>query len=195
MPRNDDEHDERPDSRAEAEPAQTPPASGCAPAESTPAELARRKFLGRVGISLGVVGGAALSIPGLAFVVVPLFRDSPQEWRKVGKVDAFELGTTTNVVFVDASPLPWAGVTAKSAAWLRRTSAESFVAFSVNCAHLGCPVRWLEQAKLFMCPCHGGVYYQDGSVAAGPPPRPLTQYPVRVRDGDVEIHTEPIPIG
>jgi menaquinol-cytochrome c reductase iron-sulfur subunit len=38
-----------------------------------------------------------------------------------------------------------------------------------------------------MCPCHGGVYYKDGSVAAGPPPRPLERYPVRVQDGQVEI--------
>jgi len=70
-----------------------------------------------------------------------------------------------------------------------------FEAFSVNCAHLGCPVRWLPDARLFMCPCHGGVYYEDGSVAAGPPPHGLTKYPVRVKDGRVEIRTDPIPIG
>ena len=48
------------------------------------------------------------------------------------------------------------------------SSDDEFVAFSVNCAHLGCPVRWLREAHLFMCPCHGGVYYEDGRVAAGP---------------------------
>jgi menaquinol-cytochrome c reductase iron-sulfur subunit len=69
------------------------------------------------------------------------------------------------------------------------------MAFTVNCAHLGCPVRWLPDARLFMCPCHGGVYYEDGRVAAGPPPHPLERYPVRVNDGQVEIQTEPIPIG
>ena len=45
-----------------------------------------------------------------------------------------------------------------------------------------------------MCPCHGGVYYKDGTVAAGPPPRPLTKYPVRVNGGRVEILTTPTPI-
>ena len=69
-----------------------------------------------------------------------------------------------------------------------------FVAFAVNCTHLGCPVRWLQQAELFMCPCHGGVYYKDGTVAAGPPPRPLTKYPVRINQGQVEILTTPTPI-
>ena len=43
-----------------------------------------------------------------------------------------------------------------------------------------------------MCPCHGGVYYEDGTVAAGPPPRPLSRYRVRVRRGHVQIETEPL---
>jgi menaquinol-cytochrome c reductase iron-sulfur subunit len=32
-------------------------------------------------------------------------------------------------------------------------------------------------------------------VAAGPPPRPLPRYDVRVRDGTVEVLTGPVPIG
>ena len=112
----------------------------------------------------------------------------------LGKVDAFEVGKTVNVTFVDPSPLPWAGVTAHTAAWLRRVNADTFIAFSINCTHLGCPVRWLAEANLFMCPCHGGVYYEDGTVAAGPPPLPLRRYPVRVKNGEVEIQTAPIPI-
>jgi menaquinol-cytochrome c reductase iron-sulfur subunit len=55
-------------------------------------------------------------------------------------------------------------------------------------------VRWLAEADLFMCPCHGGVYYNDGTVAAGPPPAPLPRYQVRVQNGDVQILTAPIPI-
>jgi menaquinol-cytochrome c reductase iron-sulfur subunit len=38
------------------------------------------------------------------------------------------------------------------------------------------------------------VYYQDGAVAAGPPPSPLPRYPVRVQNGEVQIQTAPIPI-
>ena len=37
-------------------------------------------------------------------------------------------------------------------------------------------------------------YYADGTVSAGPPPKPLPQYPVRVSQGQVEIQTSPIPI-
>jgi menaquinol-cytochrome c reductase iron-sulfur subunit len=158
-------------------------------------EIARRQLLGKMSVGVGVLCGAAISAPGIGFVVAPLFRDDPREWRSLGKVDQFKVGETLNVVFIDASPLPWAGVTSKTSAWLRRVAEGEFIAFSVNCAHLGCPVRWMEDARLFMCPCHGGVYYEDGRVAAGPPPHPLTRYPVRVNGDQVEIRTDPIPIG
>jgi menaquinol-cytochrome c reductase iron-sulfur subunit len=158
-------------------------------------EIARRQLLGKMTVGLGVACGAAISVPGVGFVVAPLLRDAPLEWRPVGKVEHFKVGETVNVVFIDGSPLPWAGVTAKTSAWLRRLSEDEFVAFSVNCSHLGCPVRWIREALLFMCPCHGGVYYEDGRVAAGPPPHPLTRYPVRIQNGEVAIRADPIPIG
>ncbi len=160
-----------------------------------PEMLARRKFLANMSIALGAAGGVALGVPAVGFIIAPLFRDEIREWRSMGKIEQFKIGETVNVVFEDATPLPWAGVTSKTAAWLRRVTETDFEAFSVNCAHLGCPVRWMPDAKLFMCPCHGGVYYQDGTVAAGPPPHALPQYPVRVRDGQVEVRTDPIPIG
>ena len=59
---------------------------------------------------------------------------------------------------------------------------------------MGCPVRWLAEAELFMCPCHGGVYYKDGAVAAGPPPKPLVRFEVRVAKDRVEIRAAAIPI-
>jgi menaquinol-cytochrome c reductase iron-sulfur subunit len=49
-------------------------------------------------------------------------------------------------------------------------------------------------ANLFLCPCHGGVYYRDGTVAAGPPPHPLFRYEVRVHEASVQIKTAAIPI-
>lgn len=156
--------------------------------------ICRRRFLERLSIGLGALCGAALSIPAIGFVLGPLFRKPPDSWRGVGKIEAFKVGETVNVNFIDPSPLPWAGVTARTAAWLRRVDNEEFIAFAVNCSHLGCPVRWLQDANLFMCPCHGGVYYSDGSVAAGPPPRPLTRYPVRVQNGEVQIMTRAVPI-
>ena len=138
------------------------------------------------------LGGAIVTLPLVGFIFAPLFRKEPDVWRTVGTVGDFKVGETSAVDFLDSSPLPWAGMTAKTAAWLRRTSDKEFIAFAINCSHLGCPVRWQPSARLFMCPCHGGVYYEDGSVAAGPPPAPLARYPVRVQGGEVQIQTRPI---
>ncbi len=154
----------------------------------------RRKFLARLSLGLGGLGAAFVGVPVLGFLLRPLLSSVAEEWRSVGRTDSFQQGHTVEVSFQDASPLAWAGVTGKTAAWLRREGDHRFTAFSVNCTHLGCPVRWLPDADLFMCPCHGGVYYKNGEVAAGPPPKPLTQYPVRVRGGLVEILTRPTPI-
>jgi menaquinol-cytochrome c reductase iron-sulfur subunit len=154
----------------------------------------RRRFFSKLSITLGGVAALIIGLPIVGFLLSPFLRKVPEVWRPVGYVDSFKVGTTVVVKYLDASPLPWAGVTANTAAWLRRDSEDKFIAFSINCTHLGCPVRWLSEAELFMCPCHGGVYYKDGTVAAGPPPKPLPQYPVRVRDGQVEIQASPIPI-
>lgn len=157
-------------------------------------EISRRRFLTRMIVGLGGVGAAAVGLPIIGFLFAPLLRRTTQQWRAVGAVNTFTIGVTTHVAFDDPSPLPWAGVTARTAAWLRRESDTEFIAFAINCTHLGCPVRWLSDAKLFMCPCHGGVFYGDGRVAAGPPPSPLLRYAVRVNNGQVEIQTGTLPI-
>jgi menaquinol-cytochrome c reductase iron-sulfur subunit len=156
--------------------------------------IERRRFLSRLSMALSAAVAAVVAVPVVGFLLSPLTRKPPRQWRVVGSVDQFKVGETVNVNFEDASPLPWAGVTAHTAAWLRRDGATEFTAFSVHCTHLGCPVQWFANARLFLCPCHGGVYNADGTVAAGPPPKPLSRYPVRVRGGQVEILTSPIPI-
>ena len=128
--------------------AEAPPA--------TASEIARRQLLGKMSVGLGVVCGSAISVPGIGFVVAPFFRKAPHEWRAVGSVARFKVGETVNVIFVDASPLPWAGVTSKTSAWLRRVDEGNFIAFSVNCAHLGCPVRWMGDAAPLHVPVPRG---------------------------------------
>ena len=162
------------------------------PAPPEPTDLDRRRLLGNLGIFVGSVSAAIVGIPSIAFLLG--LRKAPEVWRSLGAAGSFQIGQTVEVSFLDSSPLPWSGVTARTAAWLRRESPEQFIAFAINCTHLGCPVRWLPNADLFMCPCHGGVFYKDGAVASGPPPKPLVTYPVRVRDGMVEILTSPLPI-
>ncbi len=157
-------------------------------------ELDRRRFLNRLSLALSGVAAVLVGVPVIGFLISPLLREVPRIWRPVGALGDFKEGEIVEVTFEDSSALPWAGLTQKTAAWLSRQQGDKFVAFSVNCSHLGCPVRWEANAQLFMCPCHGGVYYKNGQVAAGPPPRGLTKYPVRIQSGNVEILTSAAPI-
>ncbi len=140
------------------------------------------------------LAGLVVSIPVIGSLFAPLFRKPPQKWRPVGKIDDFKVGETVLVKYSNSEQQPWDGVTSQSAAWLRREKEDEFIAFSINCTHLGCPVRWVATSELFLCPCHGGVYYKDGSYAAGPPPHGLNRYPVRINQAQVEILASPIPI-
>ncbi len=156
--------------------------------------LNRRKFLRRLSYGVGGLGAALAVVPVAGFIVLPLFNKQPEIWQEVGPTDQFKQGQTVEVKFNNAAPHPWGGPVSQSAAWLRVDQVGQFWAYSINCTHLGCPVDWRAEANLFMCPCHGGVYYEDGSVAAGPPPQPLVRYPLRIQAGKVEIMTSPLPI-
>lgn len=153
----------------------------------------RRRFLSRLSLALSGLGGLIVGVPFIGSWLEPILHGYPTAWRAVGKIDDFVIGHTVEVTFQNASPLPWTGVSATTGAWLSRTGTTHFTAFSIYCQHLGCPVRWNQDAQLFLCPCHGGVYYANGQVAAGPPPRSLQQYPVRVRSGRVEIQATGVP--
>lgn len=154
----------------------------------------RRGFLIKLSLGLGFLSAAVAGIPVVSAIFAPLLAKTSKLWRKVGHLDKFAVGTTNLVTFENFDPESWSGSTTYTAAWLRRDEENKFTAFSAHCTHLGCPVRWEADAQLFMCPCHGGVYYKDGSVAAGPPPKALVQYPVRINKKDIEIQTSPIPI-
>ncbi len=154
----------------------------------------RRSFLTKLSFTLGGFAAAAAAVPVVAALLNPLIVKKPKVWRRVGSADDFQTGDFKLVKYENADPKPWAGSTDRSAAWVRKDGDDQFTVFSVNCTHLGCPVRWKASAKLFFCPCHGGVYRENGSVAAGPPPESLHQYPVRVKNGQVEIETSAIPV-
>ncbi len=156
----------------------------------------RRRFLSRLTIGLTALMGALVGVPIVGYLLAPLFRPPPSQFVSVGEVRDFPLGETTLVHFRDPSPLPWAGQLAETALWVRRRAvdgSEAFQVFSVHCTHLGCPVNWRADARLFLCPCHGGVFYEDGRVAGGPPERPLFERVWRVAADRLEVKPEALP--
>jgi len=151
--------------------------------------IARREWLNRLSLGLMGLAGVVVSVPLISYLLSPLLRPPPPAWVDVGPADDFQQGQTVLKSIKEVSPLPWAGQTAETAVWVRRVDQQSFTIFEVNCAHLGCPVTWKQDAELFLCPCHGGVYYADGTVAGGPPPRPLFRYENRVQNGTLQVRS------
>jgi menaquinol-cytochrome c reductase iron-sulfur subunit len=149
--------------------------------------VTRRRFLNRISLALSGLAAAVVSVPIVAYLLSPLLQPAPEVWHDLGAVESFQIGATVEVPLDESSSLPWAGQTALTAVWLRRNAGQDFTAFGLNCTHLGCPVNWRANAELFLCPCHGGVYYADGSVAGGPPPRPLVRYAVQI---DAHSHVQ-----
>jgi Rieske Fe-S protein len=163
------------------------------------ADPTRRGFLFTLALVLNAAAAALVGIPVVGFLLSPVRRLAEQAWVDLGPVDAFPSGETRLATYRNPFTLPWDGETANVACWVRRTSPTDFQVFAINCAHLGCPVRWFPESGLFMCPCHGGVYYADGSRASGPPPRGLYTYQVRierdrlmVRAGELPTLSEPV---
>jgi quinol---cytochrome c reductase iron-sulfur subunit, bacillus type len=160
----------------------------------TPCGQSRRRFLFRLGIALNALGALLVGIPVVGYIVGPVRRRAEgQSWIALGPVDRFPAGETRLATYENPARVPWDGATAKVACWVRHIEGERFQVFAVNCAHLGCPVRWFAQSRLFMCPCHGGAYYEDGSRASGPPPRGLFEYQYEVRDGALWVRGGQLP--
>jgi len=167
--------------------------------DATPEEKAaahsRRSFLFKLSVLLNAAVGTVLAVPLAGYLLGPTMKRSTSAgaWITIGSVDDFPVGETRLVDFKSPAARLGDGETAKVACWVRRVSAQQFQVFAINCAHLGCPVRWFAQSKLFMCPCHGGAYYEDGSRASGPPERGLFEYQYKISGNALAIHAGGMP--
>jgi Rieske Fe-S protein len=150
--------------------------------------ISRRGLFMKLGILFNGLVATALAVPIVGFVLSSVTRKkSYLAWVPLGSVNEFPEGETRLATFRNPNVMPTDGKTVDTACWVRRVEGEEFQVFAINCAHLGCPVRWFPQSGLFMCPCHGGAYYRDGSRASGPPERGLFEYPYKVQNGLVTI--------
>jgi len=155
----------------------------------------RRVFLFKLSLLLNGAVGAVLAVPILGYLLGPALKNSSNKdsWIKLGPLGDFPEGETRLVNFRNPVTTPWDGQTGDIPCWVRHISRNNFQVFAINCAHLGCPVRWFAQSRLFLCPCHGGAYYQDGSRASGPPERGLFEYEHKIVAGSLMISAGKMP--
>ncbi len=158
--------------------------------------MSRRAMIVKVGIFLNGIVGAALAVPIVRFLLSPVTHEQKsgyESWLSLGGLELFPAGQTRLATYRNPVVNSWDGKTGDSACWVRNVDDQTFQVFAINCAHLGCPVRWFPQSSLFMCPCHGGAYYQDGSRASGPPERGLFQYNHKIEDRKIFIKAGEMP--
>lgn len=167
------------------------------PAEPRPG---RRSFLKWLTYGLGAIATAVLGLPFLGYLFG--VRKAPVDWIALGPVRDFAENQTRLVTFDNPIRQPWDGMVARTGVYVRyegrdeqeadEAKSHRFLVFAVNCAHLGCPVGWFPESGLFMCPCHGGVYYSNGERASGPPPRGLYPcvYQVTRRGGALQLEIQ-----
>ena len=158
--------------------------------------MTRRTAFTVAGQALGGVAGAVVALPAIGFALAPLFEEEGDDWQAVGPVAEFTEETYKPVVITvvpghrrgrqDHRLRPQGG-----SADLEVDGEEGFIAISTRCAHLGCPVRFVEAAGNFICPCHGGVYDFEGKVIGGPPVRPLDRFQTRVSEDGKQVEVGP----
>ncbi len=156
--------------------------------------ITRRRFMTGTAHTAGAIAASAFALPALGFAIGPIFKSTPHRWEVVGTESMF---TDTNYTPVVITLTPNIGEAGKSTAYIRQFNPEidtdpydrgtPYIAISSRCAHLGCPVRWVDAAERFICPCHGGVYDLLGRRVGGPPVRPLDRFYTRVNGEDVEL--------
>jgi quinol---cytochrome c reductase iron-sulfur subunit, bacillus type len=156
--------------------------------------VTRRRFMTGTAHTAGGIAAGAFALPALGFAIGPIFKSTPHHWETVGTVGQFVDNNYVPVILTVAANIGEAG---KTTVYVRKFNAEidtdsydkgtPYIAISSRCAHLGCPVRWVDAAERFICPCHGGVYDLLGKRVGGPPVRPLDRFYTRVVGEDVQV--------
>lgn len=135
----------------------------------------------------GLVAGYGMFAAYLGRFLFPNGRGT-KVWQFVATLDSLRLGES----------LPFqtsAGVKLVVARQREGDTADSFIALSSICPHLGCAVHWEPQNDRFFCPCHNGAFDAAGRATEGPPAtakQELSRYPLRVERGllYIEVPTE-----
>ena len=137
--------------------------------------ISRRGFLNHLITTGGVALGAAIIYPIIRFLIPPELPEATPS--SVVAADLDELPANSGKIFRFGDK---AGI-------LIRTPTGEFKAFSATCTHLSCTVQYRSDTTHIWCACHNGHYDLNGKNISGPPPRPLEEYNVFVREKAVMV--------
>lgn len=147
----------------------------------------RRQFMSLVTRVIASFITIAYSVPAVAYLLGLSLRQEAEQWIPLGSVAKIPLGAPTLFKARVQRKTGWITSDEEITVYVLTQNGRDFVAMSNICTHLGCRIRWIGDREQFFCPCHNGVFDRQGNVVAGPPPRPLDRYPVRVEQNQISI--------
>lgn len=147
-------------------------------------ESDRRGFCLAVIYGLSALMSAALALPAAVYLFLPPRKRKDPEWVEAGDLSQIDPHQPLEVVFRRTRTDGWKVASEKATAWVVNTG-DRVIAFSPWCTHLGCAYHWDQQKRTFLCPCHASAFDINGKVLAGPAPRPLDRYEVKVEGNRV----------
>jgi menaquinol-cytochrome c reductase iron-sulfur subunit len=150
------------------------------PKMHTETALKRRGFLSATIYTLGSLIIGALGGSAGAYLLGSSGDEKRNEWTDAGDVPELRVGSPQAITFHRNRLDGWKVQNEKANAWVVLNPNGTLTAFSPLCTHLGCAYQWNDKKKQFACPCHGSAFSQTGAVIAGPAPRSLDRYSIKV---------------
>lgn len=160
-------------------------------AESARPDEGRRGFLVKVSAACAGVSAVLVGFPVVrSFVSPSLPQPRADGWVKVADdIALLDVGVPVRVNFVQELQDAWVESRSLNGVWLYTEDGDKFKAYNGHCTHLGCSYIYDKDLKHFFCPCHRGQFdVKTGEVLAGPPPRPLDELQVEIRDSAVFVN-------
>lgn len=151
-------------------------------------EISRKGFLEAAIFAIGGIIGFSIGLPAIAYILGPaLKKQGEQNWIPLGAAAKVETGIPTLFKARVEQKAGWISNEEELTFYVLTENGRDFVAISNVCTHLGCRVRWVEDESQFYCPCHNAVFDKEGNVVAGPPPKPLNTYEVKVENDQLFV--------
>lgn len=154
-----------------------------APREAT----TRRSFYGSLIQLLGAVMAATAAIPAGLYLFVRPKSSAGDDLVEIADLSEMVEGTPQEVVYYRTRVDGWKKTREKATTWVVKTGESSAVAFNPQCPHLGCIYHWEDEGRAFTCPCHASAFSTEGTVVAGPAPRPLDRFVTKVEGGKLLV--------
>jgi Rieske Fe-S protein len=152
--------------------------------------MTRRDIFRAATIAVGTLMGVVLTIPGVAYLASPLRRRGRDEsFETLTSLKQLEVGVPRSFAIIQDRRDAWVTYPREpvGSVWLIRQppgSAETVIALSSECPHLGCAVNLATGGKGFLCPCHTSAFDFEGKPQNQVPPRPMDRLEVELTAGD-----------